>query len=740
VPRKSFAPSRLFFLLPLCVPAFMSAQPLASAPKPPLARSEPVTTDHFGSKVTDPYQWMDTATSSNPQFMAFLKSQNDYTQATLAAIPGRDALLARIHQLGNAVASVGGWQRAGGNIFYLQTNPGASTASLRVRDKSGKTRTLLDPVSLEQNGSHAAINYFVPSWNGADVVVAVSLGGSEDTTIHVVESSSGKMLPDVITRTQYAGPSWSADSKSFFYARLQKLAPGAPPDAVYENERVYLHVLGADPEKDAAVFGPGVPSSPAIPKAGFTGVSITPGSKYALAFYSAGTTDPGELYIAPVEKAADPHASWTKIVSAKDMVATGADSNTAAIGSTLFLLIEKDAPNRKLISIDLDHPDIQNATVIVPPSDAVLLGIYAAKDGLYLTSKQGVGFDLRRASYISPTKWEKVPLPYVATISAVDASVLEPGVLFGLDTWTRSYQAFLYFPEAGRVSNIGLVPPNPADFSNVEAREVKAISADGTEVPLSIICRKDIVLDGSHPVLYEGYGAYGVSIDPSFSVSTLAWIEHGGVEAYIHVRGGGELGEAWHNAGRKETKQHTIDDMVAAANYLIQQKYTSPAHLAVLGTSAGGIAVGGALVQHPELFVAAIDNVGATDLLSFQKSQGGAANIPEFGDVTDPAGFKYLYAVSPYHHVVDNVHYPAVLAITGVNDPRVPSWIVAKMVARLQAANSGPKPILLRVDFDAGHGIGSSRPQREQLRADILSFILWQSGDPAFQPTTSAPQ
>jgi len=232
----------------------------------------------------------------------------------------------------------------------------------------------------------------------------------------------------------------------------------------------------------------------------------------------------------------------------------------------------------------------------------------------------------------------------------------------------------------------------------------------------------------------EGYGAYGISSDPYFDSRTLAWIERGGVYATAHVRGGGEFGEAWHNAGRKETKQHTVDDMIATAQYLIQQRYTSPQHLAVMGASAGGIAVGGSIVQHPELFVAGIDNVGMTDLLRFQTSQGGAANIPEFGDVTDPAGFKYLYAVSPYHHVVEGTKYPAVMGITGANDPRVPSWMIAKMIARLQAASTSGKPILLRVDFDEGHGLGSSRPQREKLLADIGAFILWQSGDPDFQP------
>jgi prolyl oligopeptidase len=401
------------------------------------------------------------------------------------------------------------------------------------------------------------------------------------------------------------------------------------------------------------------------------------------------------------------------------------------------LLVDKGAPNRKLVALDLEHPGMALATVLVPSSDAVLTGVYAAEDALYLSSKQGVSNQIRHSAYGQNSKWDTVPLPYNGTLSNIDASVTLPGLVFRLESWTQSDQAFAYHTASNRVANTMLIQKHPADFSAFEAREVQAVSADGTKIPLSIICRKDLALDGSHPTLFEGYGSYGFSIDPYFDPRTLAWVERGGVFAIVHTRGGGEFGEGWHDAGRKETKQHTIDDMIAAAQYLIQQSYTSPQHLAVMGTSAGGIAVGGALVQHPELFAAAIDNVGMTDMLRFQVTQGGAANVPEFGDVTDAQSFKYLYAVSAYHHVVEGTKYPAVLGITGTNDPRVPSWIVAKMIARLQAANKGGQPILLRVDFDEGHGLGSSRPQRERLMADIFSFILWRSGDPEFQIRTT---
>lgn len=724
-------------LLILASATIFAASPDSSAtPKP--ARSEDVVTDYFGVKVSDPYRWMEASTN-DVEFVQFLKDQNTYTRSVLASLKGRDAILARIQQLDNAVPTVRSWQRGGKSLFYMATAPGAKSAALLVRDADGKSRTLLDPVSLEQGGAHAAIDYFAPSWDGRYVIAGVSLGGSENSTIHIIEAATGHMLPDAITRTQYAAPAWTPDSKSFYYSRLQELPPNAPPKAIYENDRVYLHVLGADPEKDPKVFGSGVSASVNVPTAGFVGAGITPGSDYAVAFYSAGTTDPASVYIAPAETATDANTKWQKIISAEDVLSPGADSNATQHGSTAYLLIDKDAPNRKLVALDLAHPDMAHATVLLPESDRVLTGVYAAADGLYLSSKRGVTYTLQHADYGTQLNWKTVPIPYGGTISSIDANVLQPGVVFRLESWTQSDQAFAFDPSTNLATNTGLIEKHPANFSDYEAREVEATSADGTKVPLSILCKKNLTLDGSHPTLYEGYGAYGISIDPAFEARALAWLERGGVLVTAHVRGGGEFGEGWHNAGQKETKQHTIDDMIAAAQYLIEKRYTSPEHLVVMGTSAGGIAVGGSIVQRPDLFAAAIDNVGMTDMLRFQTTQGGAANVPEFGDVTDPAGFKYLYAVSPYHHVVNGTKYPAVLGITGTNDPRVPSWIVAKMIARLQAATASKRPVLFRVDFDEGHGLGSSRPQREQLLADIYSFILWQSGDPAFQPAEKTP-
>jgi prolyl oligopeptidase len=728
------APLCRAFIAVLVAATCSMAQSHPAAPnKPPIADVKPVTDDYFGTKIVDPYRWME-AGSADPKFLAFLKAQNDYTHAVLAPLAApRDKLLARLKELDNAVPVVGFPTSAGDKIFFLQTNPGARTGSLMVRGADATVRTLLDPENFAGKENHAAIDYFVPSFDGSLVVVGVSLGGSENSTIRVIETATGKLLPDAITRTQYASPAWRQDGKSFFYARLQQLPAGAPPAAIYENERTFLHVLGTDPEKDQAVFGSGVSAVLTIPVAGFTGISTTPNSPFVTGFYSAGTTDPPNIYLAKIDQATGANTPWEKIVSSQDGIATGGSSPVAAHASTLYLLLKKGTPNCRLVSIDLNHPDLAAARTILPESDAVLDGIYAAADGLYVVKRVGVGFELDRLDYDSSSAPQKIPLPYEGAILGVDANVLKPGAFFVMGSWTKPQTAFAYDPVKNQVSDLRIMPKNPADFSGVEAREVMIPSTDGAQVPLSIICRKNIKLDHSHPTHYEGYGSYGISFDPYFDPKVLAWVERGGVMAYVHVRGGGEFGEKWHLAGQKKTKQHTIDDMIAAAQYLNSQGYSSPANLSVRGTSAGGIAVGGAITQRPELFAAAIDNVGVTDTLHFQATQGGAANIPEFGDVTVKDEYPALYAISAYNHIVSGAKYPAIMGITGVNDPRVPSWIVAKFIAALQVATSSDRPILLRVDFDAGHGLGSSRTQHEEQIADEWAFLLWQSGDPDFQ-------
>jgi prolyl oligopeptidase len=718
----------------LLLPTLLHAQSAPSAiGKPPVAASKPVVDDYFGTKVTDPYRWME-AGSSDPALLDYLKAQNDYTKSVLAplAIP-RNKLLARLREIDNGVPLVNSPTRAGSWLFFLRTDPGARAGSLMVRDSKGAIRTLLDPERFSAKGVHAAIDYFVPSPDGVRVVVGASLGGSENSTIHVVETATGLLLPDAITRTQYASPSWRDDGESFYYARLQALPPNAPATALYENEKTFLHVLGTDPEKDPAVLGTGVSSKLDLPVAGFTAVFTAPLSPFVIGLATAGTTDPGEFYLAPAASASGPATPWQKIVPREAQVST-LESPLVLKGSTLYLVVQKDAPNRRLIALDLKRPDINTARVLIPESDVIVENIYGAQDALYVTERSAGKFRLVRVNYDGPANPREIRLPYDGTIASVDAQERKRGVLFALGAWTKAKTLFAYDPATNQSTDTGIMPPDPAENPRIEAREVMIPSTDSTQVPLSIVCRKDIRLNGSNPTILQGYGAYADSIDPAFDTRTIVWVERGGVMAFVHARGGGELGEKWHLAGQKATKQHTIDDMVAAARYLIEQKYSSPDHLAPLGTSAGGITVGGAIVQHPELFAAAVDNVGDTDSLRSQYTEGGAANVPEFGNIHVKEDFPFIYAMSAYEHIVPGTKYPAVFGITGVNDPRVPSWEIAKFISALQVATSGARPIVMRVDFDAGHGLGSSRTQREETFADAWSFLLWQLGDPEFQP------
>ena len=368
-----------------------------------------------------------------------------------------------------------------------------------------------------------------------------------------------------------------------------------------------------------------------------------------------------------------------------------------------------------------------------------------AADGLYVRSRQGGFGKLTRVAFAADGTLgdvTNVALPFQGSIGAIATDPREPGVVFGLTGWTHS-QLYYTADAAGSVTDTHLKPLADIDTSPYMSSEVLARSADGTMVPLSLIYRKGLPLDGSHPAYLEGYGAYGIVLNPSFSGTRIAWLERGGVFAVCHPRGGGWYGEAWHRAGMIATKPHTWQDFIACGQWLVDHKYTSPAHLAGEGTSAGGITIGRAITSQPHLFAAALDVVGVSNALRAEFTPNGPPNIPEFGTVTNETGFRALYAMDAYEHVVPATAYPAVMLVTGFNDPRVASWQLAKFAARLARATTSGRPILLRVDYDAGHGfMAASREQSEQLLTDEYAFLLWQCGDPAFSgiPTRIYPR
>jgi prolyl oligopeptidase len=706
--------------------AFGLGNALAGAAPAPVAEERPVVDDYFGTAVTDPYRWMETA---GPELQDYMKAENAVTQEALAPYAAQTAsILARLTELSRAIPSVRPPRLIGENYFYLEIPSTGNDLILMTRPVAGgQGRVLLDPRVFAQSGKHAAIDYFLPSWDGKYVIVGVSLGGSESSTLHVLKSKTGKRLSESISRAQEAEPTWDEDSRGFHYSRLKELAEGARAAEKYEDMRVYHHALGDEPVKDIAVWGPDVNAEPALPKLGQVSVEHLRGTKVLLASQTTGVVETPALW------RRESHG-WKQIIGHEDGVLS-----IAAHGSTLYVISKTGAANGVLRRFNAAKDTFADAKVVLPASDLVLTsrgdaGLVAAKDALYVHGTRDGLAVVKRVGYGALTPATELALPAVGSLLGMSADAHKAGITFGLHGWIVSPRIYRYDPTARSFEDTHLQLANPADFSQFSAREVVVESTDGAMVPLSIVARKDVTLDGSNPTLLDAYGAYGIPNSPRFTTTALPWLERGGILAIAHTRGGGERGEAWHLAGMKQTKQHTIDDFIACAQYLIKEGYTSSTHLGIEGTSAGGIAVGGFLTQRPVLASAVLYRVGITDILRSEQRSTGTSNAAEYGSVKIEPEFRAMYAISPYAHVVDSTSYPAVMLETGANDPRVTSWMLTKMTARLQKANAPPNPILLRVDFDAGHGLGSDRIQALKLKADEYTFLGWRLGMKGFDP------
>jgi prolyl oligopeptidase len=721
---------RIFLAAGVCLQ--MTWGGLAAAQNPPVAPVRNVTDTYFGTTVNDPYRYMENL--SDPGVMAWMKAQNNYTHTLLEGIPERKALLARIQELDNAVAArVADFRRLpDGRYFYLKRLPEDNTFKLYVREGlTGRETLLFDPEKFARAaGKPYAINYYEPSFDGNLVACGLSAAGSEDAVIHVAETATGKEVDKPIDRAEFGGISWCPDGKSFFYNRLQKMEPGMPATERYQNSRVYLHVIGADADREQPVLG--YENSPLVKMdpADNPFVSTTPDSKYAVGDIEHGTQVEQTLYAAPLASVGKPNTPWKEICDVGDGV-----TDYAVRGKQIFLLTHHGASRFKIIKTSLARPDPAAAKTVVPASDAVITGLAPARDALYVELRDGGIGRLLRVSFQGKAEAVKLPFDGSLALSATDSRL--DGTLLEMGTWTKAGQIYAYDPQTESITNTGLQPLGQFDApDDLESVEVKARSHDGVMIPLSIVYKRGIKLDGSNPTLLSGYGAYGISRDPGFSAALMAWYEKGGVYAVAHVRGGGEYGQDWYKAGYKLTKPNTWKDFIACAGYLIENRYTSPGRLAGTGGSAGGILIGRAITERPDLFGAAIIQVGCLDMLRIETTPNGVPNIPEFGSVKTEDGFRGLYEMSSYDHVREKAAYPAVMLTTGINDPRVAPWQSAKMAARLQTATTSGKPVLLRVDYEAGHGIGTTKKQSEEQFADILTFLLWQFRMPGF-PSSS---
>ena len=704
-------------LIPFALVALLGSATYAQQ-GPPKAPVHDVTDTYFGQKIVDPYRWMED--SKNADFVAWMKAQADYTRNHLDRLPMRADLLKRLEELSDTGVRVSGVQRAGGYYFYYRVAPGENDRRLYVREGfKGAERLLLDPDKLSEPGKRYSIDSYNPSFDGKYVSYTISVGGSENGEMRVVETASGKDLGERIDRARFGAGAWLPDNHSFVYNRLQKLGDGAPATELYQKSRVYLHTLGTSPDRDVAVFGYEVNPAIKMETTPLPFAYVPIGSKYVIAIVNSGVSPNSEYYFTTVDKLAQTPIPWRKFVSLDDEVA-----NLDLRGDDVYLLTYKNTPRYKIVHINLAQPDITKANTIFPASEAVVTGVGAAKDAVYVQTLDGGAGKLWRVDYKGGAP-QLIKLPYEGTANLGWTDTLTEGLLFGLTSWTKSAAYFAYNPTTQKATDTTLIPPIPIDMSSIDAVSVKAKSYDGTLVPLVILSKKGLKWDGTNPTLMIGYGAYGiVNTEPFFASGYLPWLERGGILAFAGVRGGGEYGEEWHLAGKEKTKPNTWKDFIACAEYLIKEKYTSAAHLAGEGGSAGGILIGNSIAERPDLFGAAVDAVGVNDAVRAETTSNGVPNIPEFGSTKTEEGFKALLEMDAYLKIKDGAKYPAVLLVTGINDPRVEPWMSAKMAARLQTATTSGKPVLLRVDYDAGHGFGSTKRQRNEQNADIYAFLF----------------
>ena len=709
----------------LCATGSLSALAQTSLPAPPPTPQRPVTDTYHGTAVVDPYRWMEDMKS--PEFQGWLKAQASHASSVLALLPGRSTLRQRLGELADGGETTRDYAVAGGRSFYLKRVPGEATQKLWVRQGlDGAERVLLDPSALPGQPGRHAVDWFSPSPDGRRLAIGLSAGGSEDSVLHVHNVASGRLRAERIRHTglNEGGVAWLPNGEGFFYNRH-------PADERYNKSAVWLHRLGQADSRDVAVFGWSVdpqrsfevPDLPYLQTAAGSGRQ----SRWVLAEVLHGDAAERAYWIAPLSALTSTkprQAAWRRLIGPEDKV-----TRAVLAGDTVYAVSQKGASRRALLAINARSGKARTA---LAAGEVVLQFPVVAADAVYLKALDGGVSRLYRVSTVKGTPSATLaPLPFEGTVREITPAGRE-GVLVKLDGWTRA-------PEVVKLTARGTTPTslqaaNRIDLGSIEASRVMVRSHDGVMVPMSLLTPKGVARDGARPTILSGYGAYGISMEPRFSPTRLAWIERGGVQAVCHVRGGGELGEDWHRGGYIETKQNTVSDFIACARWLVDQGYSSPKTLAGTGGSAGGITIGGAITQQPGLFAAAHSSVGVSDMLRMELTPNGAPNVAEFGTVTNPAHFKAMFAISPYHRVQDGVAYPGVIVTTGANDPRVDAWMPGKMAARLQAANPGGKPALLRVDFDAGHGMGSTINQFMDETADVWSFFLWQMGDPAFQP------
>jgi len=698
---------RFVLALACSLPALQAAH---AAEVPPATRTVDVVDRQFGLELHDPYRWMEGA--DNAEFQAWLATQGDYTRGRLDALPTLAAWRERLAEAAQSQKVKRGHKRAGDRVFFI-AQESSGTGTLMLREADGTIRELLDPATLGGEG-RASIVGFTPSPDGSKVAVSLDRDGDEIAWTRVLDVSS-RTLGDTAVGPGFGSAGWLPDGSGLIYSQFADGDDRIEHDP-YQNTRLRLHRLGTPATADTLLLkarsNPSLPLSPSE----FIWIAMPPGARWAVAA-AAEMDRKFRVCVAPLAEATDPAVRWRCVAERGDEI-----TNMHLLGDTLYLLSVKERPNGRVLALDLSDPGagIGSAReVLAESADAVVTDFAVARDALYVKRmRNGIDAIVRIPHEGGAAR--ELDLPATGAIYNFEASGDGDGLLYSVQAWTTPRQVFAYDPDADASRDLGVGAESAFDSSALASIQVEAVSADGTRVPLTLIHRKDVALDGRNRAIIEGYGGYGYSIQPTFDPVRLAWVAAGNVLAVAHVRGGGEKGETWRQGGFGVNKRNSVDDLLASVDTLAELGYASRERIAISGRSAGGLLIGGALAKAPERFGAAFIGVGWLNPVRVLEGPGGTAHVKESADPRTAEGLRVLATMDPYVNLREDAGYPPVLMAVGLNDPRVPGWETGKFAARLQAFSD--RPAWLRAQADSGHFSATLDAQALE-QADIFAFF-----------------
>ncbi len=688
----------------------------------PATKKAPVTDNYFGVKVTDNYRWMEDMGSVETQ--QWFKAQDALAEQWLDSISGRKSLTDEIFSIySKSAPMIKDIMERNNRFFYRKGSQEEAVSRIYYRDGiKGAEKVLIDPAGLAA-GKSVTVSFFLPSGDGSKLAFGLAENGKELSAIRIMDVASGKMFPEVLYPSWFGISKWTSDNKGFLYTR--NMTDNVNDTNMLTNTKVMYHTVGTPESEDKEIFsGKKYPELDIMPR-DIMVVDISGDNRYIIG-YGYTVQDEFKSYIAPISELFRPHIAWKPVTTPADLV-----TDIAVKGDDIFLLSRRHTDRFEVLQTSAKNPEPTTAKVVIPASEDKIEKMMMAKDYCYLVYSDGINNELKR--YNLATK-QVTGLTFPIS-GAIQTMLPDPGkndCIIEMTSWKMPPVKFDIDAE-GHISKsvfeISLSLPGTED---IVVEEIEAPSYDGTMVPVSIFYNRHTKRDGNAICIISGYGCYGMNMTPFFHPAFLATMNKGVVWAIAHVRGGGEKGKAWHMEGYKATKANTWKDMIACAEYLISRHYTSGKHIIGHGVSAGGITIGRAITERPDLFAAAINEVGINNPVRFEQTPNGPNHVVEFGTVKDSADCMALLEMDSYQHVKPGVAYPAVITTVGMNDPRVAAWVTGKFAAALQQSSSSGKPALLAVNYNSGH-FTEDRVISAKRYADVLAFALWQCGHPDFQ-------